>query len=140
MPSESNTPHAVGSYPVSRQVGNLLFISGMGPRLPKSAAAASSVPGLRLDANGNYLEFSFEAQVHSVMANVKSALEEAGARWDQLVDITVYLTDMKRDFAEFNRIYAEYFDGLDPKPCRTTVQVTALPTPIAIELKCIAAL
>jgi 2-aminomuconate deaminase len=98
------------------------------------------VPGLRLDANGNYLEFSFEAQVHSVMANVKSALEEAGARWDQLVDITVYLTDMKRDFAEFNRIYAEYFDGLDPKPCRTTVQVTALPTPIAIELKCIAAL
>lgn len=140
MSAESNTPQPVGSYPATRRVGNLLFISGMGPRLPKSPAAASSVPGLRLDANGNYLEFSFEDQVHSVMANVKAALEEAGGCWDQLVDITVFLTDMKRDFAAFNRIYADYFADVDPKPCRTTVQVTALPTPIAVELKCIAAL
>jgi 2-aminomuconate deaminase len=86
------------------------------------------------------VDYDFEAQVHSVMANVKTILVEAGAQWDQLVDITVFLTDMKRDFATFNRLYAEYFADVNPKPCRTTVEVLSLPTPIAVELKCIAAL
>jgi 2-aminomuconate deaminase len=90
-----------------------------------------------LDHNGNFEEFDFEAQVHSVFANVKAILEDAGADWEDLVDITVFLVDMKRDFKAFNRIYAEYFP--DNKPCRTTVAINALPTPIAIELKCIAA-
>jgi len=125
---------------MTRRVGPLLFFSGVGPRTPKSDTSAASVPGLELDANGRILSYDFEMQVHSVMANVKTILEEAGASWDQLVDITVYLTDMKRDFATFNRLYAEYFAEVEPKPCRTTVEVLSLPTPIAVELKCIAAL
>lgn len=125
---------------MTRRVGNLIFLSGVGPRKPQSDTSATSVPGLELDAQGQIATYDFELQVHSVMANVKTILEEAGATWDQLIDITVYLTDMKRDFASFNRLYAEYFTGIDPKPCRTTVEVLSLPTPIAIELKCIAAL
>ncbi len=107
---------------MTRRVGNLLFLSGVGPRKPKSDTSAASVPGLVLDSQGHIVSYDFEMQVHSVMANVKTILEEAGASWDQLVDITVYLTDMKRDFATFNRLYAEYFEGINPKPCRTTVE------------------
>ena len=136
----SNAPQPVGAYPMTRKVGNLLFLSGVGPRKPKSDTSSASVPGLILDASGAVIDYDFDMQVHSVMANVKTILNEAGAHWDQLVDITVYLTDMKRDFALFNRLYADYFEGVDPKPCRTTVEVLSLPTPIAVELKCIAAL
>lgn len=143
MSNEVNSqaaPRPVGSYPHARRVGNLLFLSGVGPRVAGSDANDSGVPGLELDHNGNFKAFDFEAQVHSVFANVKAVLESAGARWDQLVDVTVFLVDMKRDFATFNRLYAEYFKDVENKPCRTTVAINALPTPIAIELKCIASL
>ena len=132
----SKAPKAVGAYPHARKVGDLLFLSGVGPRTAGSGKHDSGVPGLKLDHNGNFEAFDFEAQVHSVFANVKAILEDAGASWESLVDITVFLTDMKRDFKTFNRIYAEYFTG--NQPCRTTCAITALPTPIAIELKCIA--
>jgi 2-aminomuconate deaminase len=132
-------PKPVGLYPHARRVGNLLFLSGIGPRVAGSGDGDSKVPGLEVDASGNFKAFDFEAQVHSVFRNVRAVLEASGARWEDLVDITVYLVDMKRDFATFNRLYAEYFRDMDPKPCRTTVEVGALPTPIAIELKCIAA-
>ncbi len=131
-------PRPVGSYPHARRVGNLLFLSGVGPRIAGSGPNDSGVPGLELDHNGNFKSFDFEAQVHSVFANVKAVLEAAGSSWEQLVDVTVFLVDMKRDFAAYNRIYAEYFKDVAHQPCRTTVAITALPTPIAIELKCIA--
>lgn len=136
----SKAPKPVGLYPLARKAGNLLFLSGVGPRIAGSDANDSGIPGLKLDHNGNFLEFDFEAQVHSVFNNVKNILEEHGSSWDQLVDIQVFLVDMKRDFAAFNRIYAEYFKDVDPKPCRTTIAINALPTPIAIELKCVASL
>lgn len=127
-----DAPAPVGAYPHARRVGELLFLSGIGPRSPDG----SGIPGATLDADGNVVGYDIEAQCHSVFRNVKAVLESAGAVWEDLVDITVFLTDMQRDFAAFNRVYAEYFrqDG----PCRTTVEVTRLPTPIAIELKCIA--
>ncbi len=136
----ANAPKPVGAYPLARKVGQLLFLSGVGPRIPGSDAHDSGVPGLSLDHNGNFQSFDFEAQVHSVFQNVKSILEAHGSRWDLLVDVQVFLVDMKRDFQAFNRIYAEYFAEVDPKPCRTTVAIQALPTPIAIELKCVASL
>ena len=126
----------MGAYPHARRAGNLLFLSGVGPRNAGSGAHDSAVNGLQLDHNGNFAAFDFEAQVHAVFANVRAILEEAGSDWEKLVDITVFLVDMKRDFPTFNRIYAEYFPS--NKPCRTTVAIDALPTPIAIELKCIA--
>jgi 2-aminomuconate deaminase len=129
-------PKAVGAYPHARKVGNLLFLSGVGPRTAGSDKNDSGVPGLTLDHNGHFVEFDFEAQVHSVFANVKAVLEASGSSWDKLVDVTVFLVDMKRDFKTFNRIYAEYFK--ENQPCRTTCEINALPTPIAIELKCIA--
>lgn len=129
-------PKPVGSYPHARKVGNLLFLSGVGPRVAGSDETDSGVPGLELDKNGNFIEFDFEAQCHSVFKNVRTILEQSGSSWDKLVDVTVFLVDMKRDFKTYNRIYAEYFT--DNQPCRTTVSITALPTPIAIELKCIA--
>lgn len=128
----SKAPKPVGRYPHARRVGNLLFLSGIGPRDPQT----NEVPGLKRSPTGNYLEFDFEAQCHAVFRNVRAVLEACGARWESLVDVTVFLTNMERDFHAFNRIYAEYFR--DNQPCRTTVGVTALPTPIAIELKCIA--
>ncbi len=134
--NSENAPKAVGAYPHARKVGNLLFLSGVGPRVAKSNENDSSVPGLKLDHNGNFEKFDFEAQVHSVFANVKAVLESSGSSWDNLVDVTVFLVDMKRDFKTFNRIYAEYFK--ENQPCRTTVAINSLPTPIAIELKCIA--
>ncbi|UTW64046.1 RidA family protein [bacterium SCSIO 12741] len=131
-----NAPKAVGAYPHARKVGDLLFLSGVGPRVAGTGTHDSHVPGLKLDHNGNFEEFDFEAQVHSVFSNVKAILEESGSNWENLVDITVFLVDMKRDFKTFNRIYAEYFQ--ENQPCRTTVAINSLPTPIAIELKCIA--
>lgn len=135
---ERKAPKPVGLYPLARKVGNLLFLSGVGPRLAGSDVNDSGVPGLELDHNGNFKAFDFEAQVHSVFANVKAILEAHGAKWEHLVDIQVFLVDMKRDFQTFNRVYAEYFKEMDPKPCRTTIAINALPTPIAIELKCVA--
>ena len=131
-----NAPKPVGLYPHARRAGNLLFLSGVGPRQAGSDTHDSGVPGLSLDHNGNFKNFDFEAQVHSVFQNVRTILESAGSSWENLIDVTVFLVNMKRDFNTFNRIYAEYFK--ENQPCRTTVEVNALPTPIAIELKCIA--
>lgn len=129
--STNKAPAPVGLYPHARKVGNLLFLSGIGPR-----TVDNQIPGLELDKNGNFLSFDFEAQCRNVFDNVRIVLEESGSSWDQLVDVTVFLVNMKRDFATYNRIYAEYFK--DNQPCRTTVEINSLPTPIAIELKCIA--
>ncbi len=129
--STNKAPAPVGLYPHARKVGNLLFLSGIGPR-----TVNNEIPGLELDKNGNFLSFDFEAQCRNVFDNVRIVLEESGSSWDQLVDVTVFLVNMKRDFATYNRIYAEYFK--DNQPCRTTVEINSLPTPIAIELKCIA--
>jgi len=127
-----NAPAPVGAYPHAKQVGNLVFLSGIGPR----PAGGGDIPGVVLDVDGNVAEVDIEAQCHSVFANVRAVLDSAGCRWDDLVDVTVFLTDIKRDFETYNRVYADYFspDG----PCRTTVEVNRLPTPIAIELKCVA--
>ena len=129
-----NAPKPVGAYPHARRVGNLLFLSGVGPR----DAATDTIPGNVYDAAGKLVAYDIEAQCRAVFANVRVILEASGARWEDLVDVTVYLTDMARDFAAYNRLYAEHFDSA--QPCRTTLGITALPTPIAIELKCIAAL
>ena len=129
--STNKAPQAVGAYPHARKVGNLLFLSGIGPR-----TVTNNIPGLTLDKNGNFLEFDFAAQCRSVFDNVKIVLEESGSKWENLVDVTVFLVNMKRDFYTYNTLYAEYFK--DAQPCRTTVEINSLPTPIAIELKCIA--
>jgi 2-aminomuconate deaminase len=134
--STAKAPKPVGLYPHARRVGDLLFLSGVGPRTAGSDATDSQVPGLELDKNGNFIAFDFEAQCRSVFDNVRMILEESGSSWDKLVDVTVFLVNMKRDFHAYNRIYAEYFK--DNQPCRTTVEINSLPTPIAIELKCIA--
>ena len=128
----SRAPDPVGLYPHARQAGNLLFLSGIGPR----KRGSREIPGVRLAADGTVASYDIEVQCRSVFENVRAVLEDAGARWEDLVDVTVFLTDMGRDFVTFNRLYAEYFAGA--RPCRTTVEVTALPMPIAIELKCIA--
>ena len=132
----NKAPKPVGAYPHARKVGNLLFLSGVGPRAAGSGGEEANIPGLTLDKNGNFVEFDFEAQCHSVFQNVRAIVEEAGSSWDNIVDVTTFLVDMKRDFKTYNRVYAEYFK--DNQPCRTTVAITALPTPIAIELKVIA--
>jgi len=130
--STNKAPAPVGLYPHARKVGNLLFLSGIGPR----EADTDNIPGLEFDKFGNYKNFSFEAQCRSVFENVKIVLEESGSSWNQLVDVTVFLTNMKRDFQIYNKLYAEYFK--DNQPCRTTVEINSLPSPICIELKCIA--
>ena len=127
-----HAPEPVGPYPHALQAGNLLFLSGIGPR----KRGSKEIPGVTLDEDGNILEYDIEAQCHSVFQNVRFVLENSGAKWEDLADVTVFLTNMKEDFKTFNRIYGEYFK--DHKPTRTTVEVNALPTPIAIELKCIA--
>lgn len=127
-------PTPVGAYPHARRVGDLLFLSGVGPRQPGS----NGIPGNVHDADGRLLSYDIEAQCRQVFANVRAVLDASGAAWTDLVDVTVFLTDMQRDFPAYNRLYAEYFAGVDA--CRTTVGITALPTPIAIELKCVAAL
>lgn len=130
--STQKAPAPVGAYPHARRVGNLLFLSGIGPR----TAGSNEIPGLSLDKNGNFLSFDFEAQCRNVFDNVRTVLEESGSKWENLVDVTVFLVNMKRDFHTYNKLYAEYFK--DAQPCRTTVEINSLPTPIAIELKCIA--
>ena len=127
-------PEPVGAYPHARRVGNLLFLSGIGPRVRGS----KEIPGVRLRPDGTVESYDLEAQCRSVFANVRAILEDAGSGWDKLVDVTVFLTDMKRDFPLYNRLWAEHFPEPSTRPCRTTVEVGALPTPIAIELKCIA--
>ncbi|MDN5924580.1 MAG: RidA family protein [Xanthomonadales bacterium] len=127
-------PAPVGAYPHARRVGNLLFLSGVGPRVP----GTNAVPGNVYDEHGKLVAHNIEAQCRQVFANVRAVLEASGAQWADLVDVTVFLTDMQGDFAAYNRLYAEHFADVDA--CRTTLGITALPTPIAIELKCVAAL
>lgn len=128
----SKAPEPVGSYPHAKRVGNLLFLSGIGPR----TRGSKEIPGVKLDEKGSIVSYDIEAQCHSVFNNIKTVLEEAGSSWDKMVDVTVFLTNMKADFATYNRIYGEYFK--ENQPCRTTVEIKSLPTPIAIELKVIA--
>ena len=129
-------PRPVGTYPHARRVGDLLFLSGIGPRTPGSDA----IPGKEYYADGRLRRYDIAAQTRAVFANVRAVLEGSGARWEQLVDVTVYLTDMAHDFKTYNAIWAEFFPDIDSAPCRTTLGITSLPTPIAIELKCIAVL
>src|SRR5215213_2975966 len=128
----NNAAKPLGAYPHARKAGNLLFLSGIGSR----SAIDNSIPGLELDAGGNILKYDIEAECHSVFANVKAVLEASGSSWNKIVDVTVFLTNMKNDFPIYNKIYGEYFK--DVQACRTTVEVKSLPTPIAIELKVIA--
>ena len=130
--NSQKAPEPVGLYPHARRVGDLLFLSGVGPR----ERGKNDIPGVTLDENGKIASYNIEKQCHSVFANVKAILEDSGSSWDNLVDVTVFLTNMKADFKIYNKIYAEYFK--DIQPCRTTVEINCLPTPIAIELKCIA--
>jgi len=130
--NSTEAPEPVGLYPHARRVGNLLFLSGVGPRQKGS----KQIPGVTLNEDRTIADYDIEAQCHSVFNNVKMIVESAGSSWDKIVDVTVFLTNMKDDFKTYNRIYAEYF--ADNQPCRTTVEVLSLPTPIAIELKCIA--
>jgi 2-aminomuconate deaminase len=130
--NSSKAPEPVGLYPHARRVGNLLFLSGVGPR----ERGTKKIPGVELDPNGNILSYDIAAQCHSVFQNVKNILEEAGSSWNNLVDVTVFLTNMRNDFPIYNKLWAEYF--AENPPCRTTLEVNCLPTPIAIELKCVA--
>jgi 2-aminomuconate deaminase len=130
--NSDQAPEPVGLYPHARRVGNLLFLSGVGPRKKGS----KEIPGVTLDEKGQIITYDIEAQCRSVFQNVRYVLEASGSRWENLVDVTVFLTNMKDDFPTYNKIYAEYFK--ENLPCRTTVEINALPTPIAIELKCIA--
>lgn len=125
-------PEPVGLYPHARRVGNLLFLSGVGPRTKET----KKIPGVELNENGEVVSYDIEAQCRSVFKNVRLILESAGSSWEKIVDVTVFLTNIKDDFQTYNRIYAEYFK--DNLPCRTTVEINKLPTPIAIELKVIA--
>ncbi len=129
----SRAPEPVGAFPHAKRVGNLLFLSGIGPR----KRGSKEIPGVTLDGGGKIVSYDIEAQCRAVFGNVRTVLEDAGAGWDDIVDVTVFLTDMKRDFPTFNRLYAEHFKT--NQPTRTTVEVGSLPTPIAVELKVIAA-
>lgn len=128
----NNAAKPLGAYPHARRVGNLLFLSGIGSRSAKD----NSIPGLVQDAEGKIVAYDIEAECHSVFANVRAVLEASGSSWEKMVDVTVFLTNMKKDFPVYNKIYGEYFK--DVQACRTTVEVKSLPTPIAIELKVIA--
>lgn len=130
--NSEKAPEPVGLYPHARKVGNLLFLSGVGPR----ERGTKEIPGVTLDEKGEIISYDIAAQCHSVFKNVRLILEASGSSWDQLVDVTVFLTNIDDDFKTYNEIYAEYFK--ENQPCRTTVEINKLPTPIAIELKCIA--
>lgn len=130
--NSEQAPEPVGLYPHARKVGNLLFLSGVGPR----ERGKKEIPGVTLDENGKIVSYDIAAQCHSVFKNVRLILEASGSSWDKLVDVQVFLTNMEDDFKTYNEIYAEYFK--DNRPCRTTIEINKLPTPIAIELKCIA--
>lgn len=132
----SAAPKPVGSYPHARRVGDLLFLSGIGPRDP----ATDAIIGNEYFDDGRVRKYDIEVQTRAVFANVRAVLEASGARWEDLVDVTVYLTDMARDFKAYNAVWKEFFTDAGTAPCRTTLGITALPTPIAIELKCVAAL
>ena len=128
----SRAPEPVGAYPHAKRIGKLLFLSGVGPRKRGSKA----IPGVTLDDNGNITSYDIEAQCRSCFDNVRVILEDAGSSWDQIVDVLVFLTNMKDDFETYNKVYAEYFAGNGkPNPTRTTIEITALPTPIAVEVK-----
>jgi 2-aminomuconate deaminase len=130
-------PEPVGAFPHAKRVGDFLFLSGIGPR----ARGSKEIPGVTLDSAGNVASYDIEKQCRAVFENVKLVLEDSGANWSDIVDVTVFLTNMKKDFPIYNKLYAQYFAGDGkPNPTRTTVEVTALPTPIAIELKVIAAI
>jgi 2-aminomuconate deaminase len=132
----SRAPEPVGAFPHAKRVGEFLFLSGMGPR----QRGSKEIPGVTLDSKGNVVNYDIETQCHAVFENVRLVLEDAGATWQDIIDVTVFLTNMKRDFPIYNKLYAEYFAGPGkPNPTRTTVEVVALPTSIAIELKVIAA-
>lgn len=131
-----SAPPPVGQYPHARRVGNLLFLSGIGPRDARTNAVVGNVH----DAQGRLISYDIDAQARVAFANVRAVLEASGARWEDLVDVTVYLTDMQHDFKAYNTVWAEYFPDIDTAPCRTTLGITALPTEIAIELKCVAAI
>lgn len=134
MDSNSHrAPEPVGLYPHAKRYGDLLFLSGVGPR----ERGKKEIPGVVLNVDGSIRSYDIEVQCRSVFQNVKAILEDAGSSWNQLLDVTVYLTNMKKDFPIYNRLWAEYF--ADHQPCRTTLEINCLPTPIAIELKCIAA-
>jgi 2-aminomuconate deaminase len=130
--NSQKAPEPVGAYPHARKHGNLLFLSGVGPR----ERGTKKIPGVELDADGNIHSYDIAAQCHSVFNNIKTIVEDAGSSWDKIIDVTVFLTNMKDDFKTYNKIYAEYFK--DNQPCRTTVEILSLPTPIGIELKVIA--
>ena len=130
--NSDRAPRAVGLYPHARKVGNLLFLSGVGPR----KAGETNIPGVTLNENGEIESYDIEQQCHSVFENIRFILEDAGSSWDNIVDVQVFLTNMKDDFKIYNKIYADYFK--DNQPCRTTIEIKSLPTPIAIELKVIA--
>jgi len=130
--NSDRAPQAVGLYPHARKVGDLLFLSGVGPR----KAGQTDIPGVTLNENGKIESYNIEAQCHSVFTNIKYILEDSGSSWENIVDVQVFLTNMKDDFKTYNKIYAEYFK--DNQPCRTTIEIKSLPTPIAIELKIIA--
>ena len=128
-------PEPVGAYPHARRAGNLLFLSGVGPRVRGS----NEIPGVTLDGEGKVVEVDIEAQCRSCFENVRAVLEDAGGQWTDLVDVLVFLTNMDRDFKTYNRIYAEYFAGEgNPNPTRTTIEINCLPTPIAVEVKAVA--
>ncbi len=129
-----SAPAPVGAYPHARRAGELLFLSGIGPRVPGS----DEIPGNVFNPRGTLVAHDIEAQTRQVFANVRAVLEASGARWEDLIDVTVFLTDMARDFKAYNAVWAEYFPDPASAPCRTTLGITALPTPIAIELKCVA--
>jgi 2-aminomuconate deaminase len=133
--SSEKAPEPVGPYPHAKKVGNLLFLSGIGPR----KKGTKEIPGVTLDGKGGVLSYDIAQQCHSVFENVRHVLEASGSRWENLVDVTVFLTNMK-DFTIYNQIYKDYFPDPATQPCRTTVEINALPTPIAIEVKCIATL
>ena len=134
----SRAPEPVGAYPHAKRIGKLLFLSGVGPRKRGSKA----IPGVTLDNNGNIISYDIEAQCRSCFDNVRVILEDAGSSWDRIVDVLVFLTNMKDDFETYNKVYAEYFAGPPesgkPNPTRTTIEINALPTPIAVEVKVIA--
>ena len=130
--NSDRAPQAVGLYPHARKVGNLLFLSGVGPR----KVGQEKIPGVELDENKNIISYDIETQCHSVFQNIKYILEDAGSSWENIFDVQVFLTNMKDDFKIYNKIYAEYFKK--NQPCRTTIEIKSLPTPIAIELKVIA--
>jgi 2-aminomuconate deaminase len=133
----SRAPEPVGAFPHAKRVGNLLFLSGIGPRVRGS----KEIPGVTLDADRNIVSYDIEKQCHAVFENVRLVLEDSGATWNDMVDVTVFLTNMKKDFTIYNKLYAEYFAGPGkPNPTRTTIEILSLPTPIAIELKVIAAI